>query len=344
MTGHLAAISWNLQGEIGITDQRMKEQLDFLDDHTEEVDCFLFQAVNYEEGPDGEWSGQLGALLNYFRDRDYYIVHTGDWANELSESTIQPHSDIQSAHNRCNLTASRWPIERQALTLRNSGNGKPQNLNYYYSHFPEKILASRVDVSNADDFEMDSLDVWNVGIINGANWGEEKINMLETIYARIYLDTSKLETPVVLGGDFNAPKRETADGEIIPHGENKGQYRNYPYYGDPHYLRDGDEVGELRFDQRYQLAEERIFDTTVGSWDLTDVYWAAEKSPKKSSTDDFTHIVHTATPAKKRLDHIFAPARSDVHTCEIWNGVGGSIDGLIASDHAPVYAKLSVVE
>lgn len=343
MTGNLTAISWNIQGEVGITDQRMRQQLDLLDEHTDEVDYFLFQAVNFEVGSDREWDGQLGTLINYFRDRDFYVTHTGDWARELYNSTVQPHADIQSAHNRCNLTASRWPIERHALTLRNRGDGKPRNLNYYYSHFPEKILVSRVDVSNADVCEADSLALWNVGIINGANWGEEKVNMLETIYARIYLEASKTEIPLVLGGDFNAPKRETADGEITPHGENKGQYRNYPYYGDPHYLRDdGERVDELRFDQRYQLSEARIFDKTVGSWNLTDVYWAAEKSPNKSSTDDFTHIVPTGIPPRKRLDHIFVTDGSEVHTCEIWNGVGGSIDGLIASDHAPVFADLSV--
>lgn len=344
MTGDFTVLSWNVQGEIGIDDTRMEHQLDFLDDHATNIDCFLFQAVNSEVGLSGNWEGHLGALIDYFRGRDFHVVHTGDWAQELLGSAVQPHADIEGAHNRCNLTASRWPIERRPLTLRNRGDGKPRNLNYYYSHFPEKILVGEIDTSNADGIGADSLEIWNVGIINGANWGEEKLNMLETVYSRIHLQTTKTNTPVLLGGDFNAPKQETADGAIIPHGQNKGQYTNYPYYGDPHYLREGgDLMDEFKFDQRWQLAEARIFDPAVSEWNLTDVYWAAESSKRASSTEDFTHIVSAATPPKKRLDHILVSERFEVYRCELWNGEGESFDGFIASDHAPVFTELRVV-
>lgn len=339
-----SVLSWNVQGEIGIDDDRMEHQLDFLNEHITNVDCFLLQAVNSEEGSTDNWEGQLGTLLDYFRDRQFHVVHSGDWAQELFESTVQPHAGVTSPHNRCNLTASRWPIERRPLSLQNAGGGKPRHLNYYYSHFPEKIVVGEIDVSNVDGINPDNFEIWNVGILNGAGWGEEKLNMLETVYARIYLQTAKTDTPIILGGDFNAPKRETPDGAIIPHGQNKGQYVNYPYYGDPHYLRPDDgEVDEWRFDDRWRLAETRIFDPEVGEWGMRDVYWIAEDSPKATSTEDYTHHIPAANPSMKRLDHILVSEQFDVYRCELLNGKGGSVDGLAASDHAPVFTELEVV-
>lgn len=344
MTEPMAVMSWNIKGEVGITDERMERQIEFLDTHTTGIDIHLFQAVNYER-TEGGWDGQLGTLLEYFGSRDYHVTHTGDWARELAESTIQPHADIESPHNRCNLIASRWPIERQPLSLRNRGNRKPWNLDYYYSHFPQKLLVGEIDLSNDATVVADELEVWNVAIINGSNWGEEKLNMLETVYSRVGLQTSKTERPILLGGDFNAPKRETASQEIVPHGTGKGKYTNYPDYGDPHYYRDGTgEKEEYTFEQRWKRAEARLFDSDIGSWGMTDAYWAAEQSQKLPSTEDFTHIVHSGTPSRKRLDHILVSDQFEVRRCELWNGHESSVDGLADSDHAPVVARLSIGE
>lgn len=343
MPDDLTVLSWNVQGEIGISEDRMHRQLDFLETHTDHVDIFLFQAVNYEQEPAGSWSGQLGALCEYFSERNYHVTHTGDWAQELVESTVQPHTDITGAHNRCNLTASRWPIERRPLRLRNRGNRKPRGLNYYYSQFPEKILVSEIDVTADAAIGADEIEVWNVGIINGANWGEEKLNMLETIYARIYLQTSKTEIPVLLGGDFNAPKQETEDGIIIPHGSGAGQYTTYPDYGSPRYFTDeGSDLTEYEFSQRWELSEARLFDQNIGEWGMTDVYWGAQDSPQVSSTRDYTHILPNGSPRRKRLDHILVSQHFDAQRCDLWNGEQGSLDGFCTSDHAPVVATLSV--
>ena len=343
MTGDITAMSWNVRGEIGISDDRMQRQLRFLDDHTTDIDFFSFQAVNYEKGSTGNREGQLGVFLDYFSAHDYHVVHTGDWARELAESSVQPHANIDAPHNRCNLIASRWPIERRPLTLRNHGDRKPRKLDYYYSHFPDKMLVAETDLSRSDAIAANELELWNVGIINGANWGEEKINMLEIVYARVHLQTANTDIPVLLGGDFNAPQSETADGDIVPHGENAGQYTNHPFYGDPYYLRNPiSEMNEFRFDQRWRLAEARIFDSNVGEWYMRDAYWAAEGSRHESSDTDFTHIVHNATPPQKRLDHILVSNQFGVQSCEILNGRGTSVNGLDVSDHAPVVARLLV--
>lgn len=343
MTECITVLCWNVQGEIGISDTRMQRQLAFLETHAANVDLFLFQAVNYECTENNSWKGQLGALDDYLSEHDYHVVHTGDWAQELADSSVQPHTDIVGAHNRCNLIASRWPIERRPLTLRNRGNRKPRGLDYYYAHFPEKILVAEVDVSESTALATDTLETWNVGIINGANWGEEKLNMLETVYGRIYLQTTKTEAAVLLGGDFNAPKRETAEGAIVPHGETAGQYTNYPDYGNPHYFRNtAGDVTELEFNQRWQLAEARIFDTDVGDWGMRDVYWAAEDSTGASSVEDYTHVLPNGTPARKRLDHMFVSQQFDVETCELWNGELAAPNGFQASDHAPVVTRLRI--
>lgn len=341
MTECITAASWNVQGEIGISDRRMQRQIDFLEPHMTDIDLFLFQAVNYEETKGDGWEGQLGTLCDYFLKHEYHVVHTGDWARELATSKVPPHTDIGGAHNRCNLIASRWPVERRPLTLRNRGNRKPRGLNYYYSHFPEKMLVAEVDVSSSTAVATDTIELWNVGIINGANWGEEKLNMLETVYGRIYLQTAKTGNPVLLGGDFNAPKREAADGSIVPHGGNAGQYTNYPNYGDPHYFRDAaDDVTELEFNQRWQLAEARIFDTDVGDWGMRDVYWTAADSAQASSVEDYTHVVSNGTPARKRLDHVLVSRQFGVETCEIWNGESVAPNAFQASDHAAVVTRL----
>ena len=336
-------MSWNVQGEVGISDKRMQQQLEFLQAHTSDVDLILFQAVNYERTENDGWGGQLGILRDYLTKHDYTIVHTADWAEELATSNIQPHTDIVAPHNRCNLIASQWPISRRPLTLQNQGNRKPRGLNYYYSHFPEKMLVAEIDLSTSPELATDTVELWNVGIINGANWGEEKVNMLETVYGRIYLQTTKTDNPVLLGGDFNAPKREKENKSIIPHGENEGQYTAYPDYGDPHYFRESDgDIAELEYKQRRKFAEARIFDPGVGDWELQDVYWAADESLKKSSVEDYTHVVPSGTPAQKRLDHVLVSQEFKVKTCELYNGELESPNALQASDHASVVTSLQI--
>ena len=338
----LDVLTWNLQGEIGISDHRLERQRSFLDTHCSDVDCFLLQAVNAEEGSPGDWAGHLGAMIEYFEDRGFNVIHTGDWAQELASSSVQPHAGIEATHNRCNLTATRWPIDRRPLSLRERGEGHPRELTVYTSNFPEKLLVGGLEVPSASS-SGDLIELWNVGIVNGASWGEEKLNMLETVYGRLTLRTNVSQTPVVVGGDFNAPKRVTSSGAIVPHGRDKPQYLDYPFYGDPHYLREAeDDINEYRFDQRWKLAEARVFDPAIGQWELRDVYWAATESAKKASTDDHTHVVHGATPPEKRLDHILVSTRFEVDRCAVWNGKGPTPDGFTASDHAPVYTELRI--
>lgn len=348
--GTITALTWDVHGEVGASDAKIRGQLDFLDEHASGVDIFLFQAVNYEQGDGDRWGGQLGAFVEHFdgfehaeRERTGFdCVHTADWARALFESDVQPHQDVTGPHNRCNLTVSRWPIERTPLTLRTHGDRKPRKLTYYTNNFSEKILVSEVDLTGAESLNAEVLDVWNVGVVNGANWGEEKIKMLETVYGRLYLQNDKTDREVVLGGDFNAPKRETAE-EVIVHDGAGRRYTNYPRYGDPYYFGESsDSMDEFTFCRRWQRAEANVFDREVGEWDMRDAYWAADESARAPSTADYTHVVHTGTPSRKRLDHLFVSEHFAVNRCEILNGEGDRANGLAVSDHAPVIAEIEL--
>ena len=345
MSENITVMTWNVHGEIGASDERIQRQVKFFEEHHRDTDLFLLQAVNYRK-EEGGWSGQLGEFLRYFGGKhDYHCTHTGDWAHELYHSNIQPYHNISAPFNRCNLTVSRWPIDRKPLDLRNRGNGKPVRLNYFYTNFLTGPFVSEVRLP--DDAE--GLEVWNTSIINGSNWKEEKINALETVYARITLQNKKTNKKVILGGDFNAPLKElskrdseSSEREIVPH-DPKDKLTSQPFYGHPHYYRNGNaEPEQFTFAQRWRDTERYIFDSEFSDWDMKDAYWEATKSDKKSSMEDPTHIVNNGNPANNRLDHILASDDLDVLGCEIQNGNGDSVDGFDASDHAPVVAELEI--
>ena len=224
MVENITVMTWNVHGEVGASAEKIQRQKDFFEEHHENTDLFLLQAVNYEKQGD-VWGGQLGEFIQYFHgERGYHYRHTGDWAHELYHSDVQPFHNISAPFNRCSLTVSEWPIDRKPLDLRNRGNGKPIGLNYFYTNFLTGPFVSDVHLPNEETTDTEGLEVWNTSIINGSYWKEEKINALETVYARIYLQNKKTNKKVVLGGDFNAPlkelnKQDSTEGEveIIPH-------------------------------------------------------------------------------------------------------------------------------
>ena len=349
MSENITVMTWNVHGEIGASTEKIRRQTEFFDKHHSDTDLFLLQAVNYEK-EEGGWTGQLGEFLQYFGGkRGYYCTHTGDWAHELYNSDIQPYHNISAPFNRCNLTVSKWPIDRQPLDLRNRGNRKPVALNYFYTNFLTGLLVSDIHHPSKKASDSEGFEVWNASIIHGAGWKEEKVNALETVYARIYLQNEKTNKNLILGGDFNAPKKEirqeTEDGvvgEVVPHNSGRLHY-DKPFYGNPYRYQNGDGgTVKFPFKQRWGNAESYIFDSEKSDWDMRDAYWSSVESAKKSSTADYTHVVHNGNPSNKRLDHILASDHFDVLNCEIQNGEHGSANGFDASDHAPVVAELEI--
>lgn len=346
MSDSLSILSWNVNGETSVPESQLEAQLEFIEEYCSDVDVFLLQAVRNQGATDESWDDHLASLLEFFNSTlNYHAVHTGDWSRELFDSDVQPHADLTGIHNRCNLTASRWPLERRPLTLRNVGNRKPRKLNYYYSHFPEKILVADIDTSGDPAIGVDRIESWNVGIVNGASWGEEKVNMLETVYGRIYLQNVKMDHPVLLGGDFNAPKMETDAREIVPH--SGPDYDGYPGYGDPSHV--GEDIGETRqhtFGQRWSRAEKQLFDSEVSDWNMCDAYLSLPESEYEPSVEDHTHVIHNGNPQKKRLDHVLVSDNFEVAGCRILNGRDGKPNGFrgdsYRSDHAPVVADVTL--
>ena len=351
MTQEITVMTWNLRGENNPSRDTICEQIDFLEEYHEETDLFLFQAVDYIKKDDTEDFSHFQQVKKYFDDRGYDTTDNRSRNRQLLNLDVQPYHNITSPFKRCKITASRWPIDEKMLDLRNNGNRKPRHLNYFYASFLTGPFVSDIHLPDEDTTDNEGLEVWNTGIIHGAGWKEEKIKALETVYSRIYLQNQKTNKKIILGGDFNAPWKETKEqgsAEIHPHSPDP-KHLDKPFYGNPYRYQD-EESGtkQFSFSQRWRNAESYIFDSEKSDWDMKDAYWNADDSLKLPSTDDHTHVVNNGNPPNKRIDHILADAHFNITSCDIQNGVGDEIDangfrnGVTPSDHAPVKATLQI--
>ena len=353
MTEEITAMTWNTNGAGGIAETMIQSQIDFFNEHHQDTDLFLLQDVRYEKQPGDDWSGHLGKLIQYFENSGYHCEHTADWDYQFRNLDAQPYQNITSPFKRCKLTASRWEMDRNPLDLSEMRKRNPEHLNYFYANFPTSILVTDVHHPSHETTDNEGLQIWNGSAIHGSGWKEEKINILETIYSQIYLQNDRTDKKVVLGGDFNAPKKELPKetekgtvGEIVPHNSGKLYYRE-PFYGNPYRYQDEDNgTVKFPFKQRWGNAESYIFDSEKSDWDMKDAYWHADHSAKQSSADDYTHDFHMDSVDNKRLDHLLADDHFNIKSCEIQNGVNvevnGSINGAKPSDHAPVKATLEI--
>lgn len=351
MTDEITAMTWNLRGEGGTSSTTSQAQINFFNKYHEDTDIFHLQAVDYAQDRSEEPS-HFQKLERYFNKRGYSITHNRDWNRQLHNTNIQPFQNIGAPLKRCKITASKWKSDRKPLDLREMKDRNPDKLNYFYANFPTSILITDIHHPSEEVTDNKGLQAWNTGVIYGRGWKEEKTNVLETIYAQIYLQNDQTNKKVVLGGDFNAPKKETPKetddgviGEIEPHKANGRQYTDQPFYGDPYRYKITDEETEsteLTFTQRYRNAERYIFDPELTEWDMKDVYWHADNSPEQSSANDYTHRFHQEDTDHKRLDHILADNHFNIESCEIQNGLNGTPNGFGPSDHAPVKTTLEI--
>lgn len=196
----LRVLSWNVNKSSN-REGRVDDQLAFLEDCA--VDVVLLQEVRY--GSENKWLHRWEEGLAEMGLGEQ--VHSCDWAAELADSDVPPHSDI--GHDNGHITAvnTDWELTRQPQTIRDHIEKYDQS--YYSTHFPEKILVSTLD-TGAEEIEL-----WNVRAVPGNGWGEEKVKILETVYDRLTLNEDGVR---VLAGDFNTPDRELRDGQAIPFG------------------------------------------------------------------------------------------------------------------------------
>ena len=345
-------MTWNVQGETTWKPETIEQKIEFIRGLDFQPDVLMLQAVHCAETSETPWQEHLKRWVTRLSDiglDDY--VHTLDWAHELHQSNVQPHQSISAFHNRGNIIASSYPIERISLTSHDEEDkqelwGENKEINNFQTVFPEKILVGKLNLMNNEL----PLFIWNVGIVAGSIAEEEKINMLEMIYKQIYLQRKKAGYEVILGGDFNAPKIEETKDEgkpfipqITPHGDNRSLYTDLPFYGQ------NPEYGyQYSFKERWKKAEQAIFDPAFEpneKWGMKDTYWSPRESQiPKPSFKDPTCTIKNADPSAKRFDHILVSDNFDVISCEILNGEDGSEDVFEdnLSDHAPVVAELEV--
>jgi endonuclease/exonuclease/phosphatase family metal-dependent hydrolase len=193
-------MSWNVNKSSN-RKGRIDNQLDFI--RQCDVDVLLLQEVRY--GTDSKWLARWKDGLEEMGLGD--IEDSCDWASELADSEVPPHSDIGHDNGHVTATNSDWELTRQEQQIRDRvANGE---LGHFDTHFPEKILVTTLETGSIE------IEIWNVRAVPGNGWGEEKVKIFETVYKRLSEAGSKTR---ILAGDFNSPDEELPDGQAIPFG------------------------------------------------------------------------------------------------------------------------------
>ena len=279
-------MSWNVD-QSSNRDGRIDEQLHEIESH--DVDLLLLQEVRY--GGDNEWLEKWREGLESIGLGE--IEHTCDWAAELAESTVPPHSDI--GHNNGHITAvsTDWELERRDHTIREYA--QEHDWTHFGTHFPEKILVTELTAGGEE------IDVWNVRAVPGNSYGEEKIKLFETVYNRLETEGERSR---LLAGDFNAPKAELPDGQMISFGYDK----------------------EASLQDRWVAAERSIL-RGLGRLGMIDAFRSLHGFGELDVADSSWN--------GKRFDHLFASEDLPPTDCYYDQSVE-------CSDHAPLLASINV--
>lgn len=299
----MRVMSWNVQGVFPMKplDEKIPEQVEFIASIEPTPDVVFLQEVNRNRR--GLWRETL-------REVGYIgLLDTLDWAQELGDSEIPPHHDIEHSNGNITAVQDAESIELVRPDIR-AGPFEDRDLKHLDTHFPEKILVSTLRWSEIE------IELWNIRAVPGNSWGEEKVKIFETVYNRLLVGG---ERPRILAGDFNSPDAELADGQIIPFGFDKDR-----------------DVWH-----RYVNAELNIL-RGLGTTGMIDVFRATHGYDTEDILD-VSHPTRTDAPLDvpkkaiegKRFDHVLAS--------ESLNPVNCYYDacGFKYSDHAPIIADFS---
>lgn len=295
----MRVLTWNVQGAVppfGSKD-RIRSQVEFIDKEVGRPDLLLLNEVTTAQRD--FWHGQLDEI-GYEE-----IVDTLDWASELGDSEVPPHQEFN--HVNGNLIAihessALGNLRRIPARIREGPVGDSV-LKHWDTNFPEKILNAQVEYGEL------SIDLWNIRAVPGSMYGEEKIKILENTYGRIL---AAGERPRILAGDFNGPKAETAEGEIVSWGVD----------------RDG-ALGE-----RWTRAELDIL-TGLEEVGMVDVFRAVNGYGELDVLDVSHPTQGGERLSGKRFDHLFASESFCPESCRYVEG------GFECSDHAPLVASFA---
>lgn len=184
-----------------------------------------------------------------------------------------------------NLIAASWPLERLPI----DGLGLP---------FPEKLLSALLESP------VGPVEVHVAHLPPGVDYPEEKVATFEAIYSRLATGSS---VPRILCGDFNTPKAESADGDIVTWADSRPDMR-----------------------ERWDLAERSVIQG-LAAFDLPDVYRGLHGYGPREPT----WIPHTGRKdVVRRYDHLFASRSLNPVACRYLHGLREAR----LSDHSPVEA------
>ena len=209
------------------------------------------------------------------------------WAEALGDAGLTHAADsgeFRNARRLLNLTLSRWPLRHLPAV------GAPQ---------PERVLSTMIETP------VGLLELHNVHIPPAQSRGFIKVETCEALYERL---SRPAEHHRVLCGDFNIPKQETTEGEVITFAENH-----------PEHL------------ERWDAAERSII-CGLAEWDLADAFRLLNGYDRQ----DVSWVFHTQARRKAghRLDHVLASASLATAYCDYlhgWREIG-------LSDHSAIEA------
>jgi exonuclease III len=213
------------------------------------------------------------------------------WAEALGDVGLTHAADsgeFRNARRLFNLTVSRWPLRHLPAV------GAPQ---------PERVLSTLVETPAG------ALELHNVHVPPAQSRGMTKVETCEALYVALARPSDRHR---VLCGDFNIPKFETTQGEVITFAENH-----------PEQL--------ARWD-----AAERSIVTGLAEWDLVDAFRALNGYERQ----DVSWVFHTRARRKAghRLDHVLASASLATAYCDYqhgWREIGLSDHSAIEAHFAP---------
>lgn len=202
------------------------------------------------------------------------------------------HTLLRGSRRYGLLVASRWPLR----TLPPASFQIP---------WPERVLS----VNILSPFG--TIELHTTHIPTGASRDWTRAETFEGIYRRLARRSAR---PRILCGDLNAPREESAQGEVVTWGQ-----RRRP---------NGDVVFEGPRGERSDRAERQVV-TGLAPYGLFDVYRALHGYGRQATS---WHWRHRGREGGYRLDHVLASAELNATHCEYvheWRAEG-------LSDHAPM--------
>jgi len=296
----MEVFSWNVQGAFppaGSPD-RIDKQIRFIVENADCPDLLMLNEVTTNRRE--LWYNKLESIAGYAE-----IVDTLDWSRKLGELDVPPFQDFNGVNG--NLIAIHEDSALEDLSRQTPSISEPPfgdaTRKHWDTNFPEKILNAEVDFGDT------TIDLWNVRTVPGNMFGVEKIKILENVYNRIL---AKETGPRILAGDFNAPKAETEDGEVIPWRSEKDD----------------------ALSERWQAAERNIL-TGLEDVGMVDVFRTIYGYGDLDTLDISHPTGDRDTLTGKRFDHVIASESLNPEDCYY------DADGLECSDHAPLFVRFS---